>query len=469
MKVKIKNLGVLRQAEFSLGDLTIICGGNNTGKTYATYALYGFLKTWRRHVASIDQARIPDRTIDDLLNDGVTQIDLMEYVREADEILDGVCRGYTSDLSRIFAAPKERFRDSQFQVFLDNVALSKSIKPMTFESKTGALNRRIFSVSTTQGSTEMEVSLLVDRERVRVPDFLIKRTIAETLGDILFGQFFPEPFICSAERTGAAIFRKELNFARNRLLKEMSRAEDNINPRDLLYKSYQDYALPVEDNVDFTRQLESIAKTNSFLAEEHPEVLAQFADIIGGAYRVTRNDELYFIPKNERIKLSMDESSSGVRSMLDIGFYLRHVAEPGNLLMVDEPELNLHPENQRRIARLFARLANLGIKVFITTHSDYIVKELNTLIMLNHDEQHLKQIARREGYEAAELIVAEKTKVYIAEEGLVQLDGNQRRSRCQTLIEANVDPRLGIEARSFDETINKMNEIQEAIVWGDDE
>jgi predicted ATPase len=40
----------LRQAEFSLGDLTIICGANNTGKTYATYALYGFLESWRNVV-----------------------------------------------------------------------------------------------------------------------------------------------------------------------------------------------------------------------------------------------------------------------------------------------------------------------------------------------------------------------------------------------------------------------------------
>ena len=61
--------------------------------------------------------------------------------------------------------------------------------------------------------------------------------------------------------------------------------------------------------------------------------------------------------------------------------------------MVDEPELNLHPENQRRIAQLFARLVNLGIRVFVTTHSDYIVKELNTLIMLNQDKPYLKQIA----------------------------------------------------------------------------
>ena len=44
MKITLKNLGILKQAEFSLGDLTIICGENNTGKTYATYALYGFSK-----------------------------------------------------------------------------------------------------------------------------------------------------------------------------------------------------------------------------------------------------------------------------------------------------------------------------------------------------------------------------------------------------------------------------------------
>jgi predicted ATPase len=43
MKVKAKNLCPLKQPEFVLGDLTIICGGNNTGKTYATYALFGLI------------------------------------------------------------------------------------------------------------------------------------------------------------------------------------------------------------------------------------------------------------------------------------------------------------------------------------------------------------------------------------------------------------------------------------------
>jgi len=123
----------------------------------------------------------------------------------------------------------------------------------------------------------------------------------------------------------------------------------------------------------------------------------------------------------------MDESSSAVRSLLDIAFYLRHVAAPGDLLMVDEPELNLHPENQRKIARLFARLVNIGIKVFITTHSDYIIKELNTLIMLNQGGARLNALAEREHYGQSELLVPEKVRVYIAEKNLIKLDGAQRK------------------------------------------
>ncbi len=102
----------------------------------------------------------------------------------------------------------------------------------------------------------------------------------------------------------------------------------------------------------------------------------------------------------------------------------------------------------------------------MTTHSDYIVKELNTLIMLNHDKAHLKRIMENESYKLDEMLSANKVKVYIAEEALVMLDGGKRKAHCQTLTPADIDPALGIEARSFDTTIEDMNRIQEEIVWG---
>lgn len=460
MKIKIQNLGVLKQAEFTLAELTIICGGNNTGKTYGTYALFGFLSTWQR-MLSLD---IDDK-IHELLTEGVIRLEIQEYVKHSQKILAKGCQKYTKQLPNIFAAAPEGFKNTKFNVIfeINNINLKKK-----FEQKIGLPSGELFSLTKNDDSTELVVTLLVKQEKVKIPTEILQHIITDALKEIIFSQLFPKPFIASAERTGAAIFRKELNFARNRLLEEIGQA-DKINPIELLFKGYQDYPLPVEKNVEFTRELEAISKQRSFLYNEHPEVLNDFANIIGGEYTVTSSDELYYRPKQaKRAKLSMVESSSAVRSLLDIGFYLKHEAQPGDLLMVDEPELNLHPENQRRVARLFARLINLGIKVFITTHSDYIIKELNTLIMLNHDKPHLKRIAEEEGYQKEELISAEKIKVYIAEEKSIKLESNKRKTKCQTLTQANIDPEMGIEARSFDTTIETMNRIQEAIVWGED-
>jgi hypothetical protein len=460
MKVHVKNLGALKQADFELGALTIICGCNNTGKTYATYALFGFLSFWREAFS----IPIPDAKVSQLLSEGAVTLNIKDFIKDAASILEEGCKAYTKQLPMVFAASKERFKDSVFQIDLD----PKDIYPVeTFERRMGATKADLFSIVKAKGSQDVVISLLVEREKVRIPREIIMRTIGDAIKDIVFGHLFPNPFIASAERTGAAIFRKELYFARNRLLEQMIALEKDLNPFELLTKVYSGYALPVRTNVDFIRQLEDVAKKESFIVKEHPELLADFSDIIGGEYTVTRNDELFFIPKaNRRLKLTMAESSSAVRSLLDIGFYLRHVAQPDDLLVIDEPELNLHPENQRRVARLFARLVNLGVKVFITTHSDYIIKELNTLIMLNHDKPHLKHIAEKEGYRNEELLSSDKLRVYIAEEALVMLAGGQRKTRCQTLTSADIDQELGIEARSFDTTIEDMNRIQEAIFFG---
>ena len=461
MKFLVKNLGPLKQAEFELGELTIICGNNNTGKTYATYAVYGFLSEWR----NIFSIRVPEKNIRQLLAEGATELDIQTFVNDAQNILKKGCESYTKRLPDVFASSPQYFTKSEFQVHLNK----SDIQPISkFERTIGATKSQLFSISKKQDQSEITISLLVEKEKVRIPNELINRVIGDALKDIIFGHLFPKPFISSAERTGAAIFRKELNFARNRLLEQMSMDKD-VNPIEYLHKAYSDYAVPVNENVEFARHIEEISKNTSFISKEYPQLLDEFSDIVGGNYTVTKNDELYYIPNsNKRMKLTMDESSSSVRSLLDLGFYLRHVAQPGDLLMIDEPELNLHPENQRRVTRLFSSLINIGIKVFLTTHSDYIIKELNTLIMLKQDKAYLKKISADEGYKPEELISSDKIRVYIAEEALLKLDNNRRRTRVQTLIAADIDPELGIEARSFDDTIEKMNRIQEAIIWGDD-
>lgn len=455
LTVQLKNIGIIKQAEFSLGDLTIICGENNTGKTYIAYALYGFLSSWREFIP----ITISDMQIQHLFTEKTLKIDLL---RTGDWILADACENYTKQLDEIFAASKGTFQNSEFHFLSDEIDICN-------EEYNGSYGSFLL-FSKREGSEELTLTLKMEKGKEREIDAtIVRNAINVIIKNAPFFNSVPKPFIFSSERTGVSLFRKELDYARSRLLDDVANADKNIDTRQLLSKAYQSYPSPIKENIDFSRRLDDFAKNKSFIAKEHPEVLADFADIVGGEYVTTQNDQLYYIPKGTQTKLTMVESSSAVRSLLDLSFYLQCIVRKGDLLMIDEPELSLHPENQRRIVRLFARLVNLGVKVFITTHSDYIVKELNTLIMLNHDKPHLKAIAEENGYQESELITADQVKVYVAEKALMPLEeGQQKRRRGHTLVPAKIHPKFGIEVPSFDKTIDDMNRIQDEIVWGEE-
>jgi hypothetical protein len=80
--------------------------------------------------------------------------------------------------------------------------------------------------------------------------------------------------------------------------------------------------------------------------------------------------------------------------------------------------------------------------------------------MLNQNKEHLYTIQRKEKYQDSELLQADQVKVYVTE-------GIEEDTHYQTLASAHITQELGIEVDSFDTTINKMNQIQAAIIWGD--
>ena len=466
MKIAVKNLGPIKQAEFTLGDLTIICGKNNTGKTYITDAFYGFLAFWNGAFTF----KVTEDIVNRLLSEGHIELDIRNYLGQAQAVLKDACITYTAQLPRVFATSNNQFTGSEFDIELDADDISQeSILGRAKKRTAGTAKTQLISIVKEAGSPLLKISLLIEKGKVEVQSDLIGSFIGEALTGIVFENLFPLPFIFVAERTGISIFRNELNSKPDRQFEEVNSLRKPVNSFELISSGLIEYPLPVKVNIDFVKRLEELPKGEGIIARDHPDILQDFKDLVGGDYIVAKSDGPYFVPKGGRIKLTMGESSSSVRSLLHIGLYLRYLASPFDILMVDEPELNLHPENQRRVARLFARLVNIGIKVFITTHSDYIVKELNTLIMLNQGGKSLKELAERENYKDSELLAPEKLRVYIAQEEPVMLEGAKRKTKCLTLVPAKIDPKYGAEVGSFDKTIDDMNRIQEEIVWGGDE
>ena len=60
-----------------------------------------------------------------------------------------------------------------------------------------------------------------------------------------------------------------------------------------------------------------------------------------------------------------------------------------------------------------------GLKVLLTTHSDYLIKELNNLIMLDSAFRNKAKTVKRLGYAKDDRIAPERIRAYIAENGSV--------------------------------------------------
>lgn len=467
MKFKFANLGILDEAEIELADLTIICGENNTGKTYVTYAVYGFLRSWRRLLQMV----IAHEVEINIKTQGNYQFDLRQmFSGKLNDYLERLGERFIDIIPRVFATNAELFKNTKILPFVPE-ALDFEATPYQRRVQAGPAGKILATINKDSGSSVLEV-LIADDELLQTPFGGLSDFAADAIADIVFAPYLPVAHIASAERTGATIFRKELDFARTRMIEALGtlKAKDLKNPFRLIEQMEAGYAWPVRDNVDFVRQLEDIDKQASDLAKQHPEVIKAFDAIIGGTYKVIKDQGLIYQPKGgNKTRFTMNESSSCIRALLDIGFYLRCKAKPGDLFMIDEPELNLHPKNQRAFARLVARMVNAGIKVFITTHSDYLVKEFNTLIMLHQKTMHTKSVQESYGYDNAELLNPQNIRLYMSSTELKPApERGKRASRINTLKLAKIYPDRGIEVTTFDDTIEVMNTIQSEILYGGD-
>lgn len=76
-------------------------------------------------------------------------------------------------------------------------------------------------------------------------------------------------------------------------------------------------------------------------------------------------------------------TSSMVSEIAPLVVFLKHIVNKGELLIIEEPESHLDPVNQTVLARAIARLVNVGVRVLITTHSDFFIQQLNNLLLLS--------------------------------------------------------------------------------------
>lgn len=461
MTFEFENIGPVEHATLDLADFTIIAGRNNTGKTYLVYALYGFLKQWpgwpaarsfffdspANHAIKPLQFR---RLARDIVRVGHAhvKVDADTLHSAGKTIVDRLAHDFSvTALPTVFSSSSEEFKTARISVDITgdrSGLLSESTTELAFPS----IGRLVLEYDGTMLSVTSKLtnpSRPFRREHVRI---LLPHVLTSFLCH------FPTPFILSAERFGISLFYKELDFAKSHLvdlLQKMGNDDksDSDSPFLLIDKNTSRYAQPIKDNIDFTRNVHDITRHRGPLADH--KFFDDIKHIMDGYYQASK-DVIRFRSKargKHKFNIPLHLASSSARGLADLYFYLRHQAEQGHLLIVDEPESHLDTHNQVLLARILARFVNAGIKVLVTTHSDYLVKEINNLIMLGEMSDGQNETLAQWGYSASNVLKRSSIRAYVA-------DKHQLRP-------AVID-QYGISMSVFDDTIDHINKISNSLV-----
>ena len=97
--------------------------------------------------------------------------------------------------------------------------------------------------------------------------------------------------------------------------------------------------------------------------------------------------EFLYRPNGWKDYLDLMHTSSMVSELAPVVLYLRHVVRPGEVLIIEEPESHLHPGMQVEFIRHLAAAVRAGIRIMITTHSEWVLDELANLVYLSELEE----------------------------------------------------------------------------------
>ena len=407
MRLHLQNIGPLREAAIDLAhDLILLTGPNGTGKTFAAYCVYDAGYVW--NIKKMPQISFTKNiTAENLTAEG-------DFDKIFIDNIDAYANALTENLPNLFAQkPKQSDENAKISFEISE----EDVKILQNNNLAGENAFYTFSINNNTFIYTINEKYYLDKLVLNVPFWLNLFHL-----NVNSHHIFP-------------VARVVLTSHFQSLKPEN---DSNLLPR---------YPKPVRDHLEMLNDMINLSKNTSELA-----YLADWleTELLKGKIVMSQYGELRYKPTGDKKNYSISTSASVTQSLASLVFYFRHLAKAGDRIIIDEPELNLHPDNQRIIARFLVRAMNAGVRILISTHSDHLIRELNDLIMLGskQDTKAAKALMREFKYKKEDLLDHKKVGVYLFE-------GNG----CTELAVSET----GFEVATIDAVIMQSNEQSDAI------
>ena len=427
-RLDVTNFGPIVRASVDLRPLTVFIGPSNTGKSYLAILIYalhlGFggttdILSYRRGIPRrlgwpVRSVR-PRASIRKSLRDWLSKVeedsvpvlptDIAEHIRSILEQANGFGRHLEREIRRCFGVdrldelarrpggriaaidinvPQNGTEMVRYQVGIDQEdihlsgQLSKGLSSAT-EVLNEAITERVKRYWAGVGIENIE-----EGDIDRVFRTLVRATFATWLRPVCRSAYY-----LPADRTGVMHSHQVVFSA---LAQNATRA--GLEPGE---------PIPILSGVlvDFLSQLIGMSDRRHSLRRVSRSEIHLERNILGGSVRLDPAETGYPIfayrPHGWKEDLPLMRVSSMVSELAPVALYLRSLVQSGDVLIIEEPEAHLHPAMQAAFAGEIARLVRSGIRVVMTTHSEWFLEKIGNLVRLSELPEKKRTRIEREG------------------------------------------------------------------------
>jgi predicted ATPase len=388
VEISVKNFGPIAEATINLHPLTVFVGPSNTGKTYFSTLIYALHGTFN------DFSQLPG------LSKRKGPLGFHGLVHgNSSEILSILQNLHMLDQPLKFSDLPEGIRDIVQAEIKDSENLNVELKrcfdlnsikelirlkdgqrdEMTISLEVNQENQSLWNFNFETFKSELTVHGSINKNIVIQP---AEQPIAE--GQVNFDDSYIGFLFELNTHTGNRVY---LPAARSGIMQS-----HRVIASSLVERATRGGLAPLEIPTfsgvvaDFMQQLILYEKSEAPNKEIHPLADALESDVLAGQILMKPTPsgypEFFYRPQETKEEMRLTRAASMVSELAPVVLFLRGGIRPGDTLIIEEPEAHLHPGAQTEIALTLAGLVRAGVRVVVTTHSDWLLKEIANLIRI---------------------------------------------------------------------------------------
>lgn len=384
MDITVKNFGTISDAAVHIGGLTVITGENDTGKSTIGKILFSLVKAFARYKEDLEEdkeARILAKIEDIYFNlrrrvNIATENEVRDYFQP---------RRFFNMLrlepKKTIAESIEILRKYHHIGFIPDAVLAHSYSVLEqveliiseSEDKKSAINRAIRKAFFSEFRGEI---LQKGHDTPPTASLLIKDGASELIRiDWSKDGIYNFEFEDDLGFNDATYVESPAIIQFHNLVRMSRTLFDNADSGRLTVPLHlKDLSTKLSDSIYNFVDYDLYKELNAFNGAI--EVSLKISNLFGGTVGYD-NEKQDFVLSREGINVSSSNIASGIKSLGILDLLVKNGnATKNSLLILDEPEVNLHPNWQVKYCELLCDLVSQGVDIIVTTHSPYVIEAL---------------------------------------------------------------------------------------------